>query len=111
MARPIGREVVEHWKVTPGGFNQPAQETHHMTYRGCWVDTAVGEEGEGNHRNLLQQAEQIMVPVSVTLQDAHDFFIWQRHPEDKYRAAGRVGRLYDRRGKHRLDTIPVEVRE
>lgn len=111
MARPIGREVVEHWAVTAAGFNEPSGAQLVAEYRGCWVNPSTGSEGVAGHGRVSEVAQSVMVPVNVDVQGSDDYLIWQRHPEDKYRVDGLVERLYDRRGKLRLNTVPVRLVE
>lgn len=106
--RRIGREVVEHYTPGPEQFGQKRQPRLVETYKGCWVEFDRTDEGAGERSNVATTLVGIWIPQDVTVHDADDYFIWRRYPEERYGAAGRIGRYVTRQGRLRACYIPVE---
>lgn len=110
MAKRIGSEVVEYWRARPPEFNKPRQYEKVITWRGCWVNFSIGEEGEGVNGNdaVLSSTPAFWIPYEVTVFDAEDYLVWEAYPGERYGVSGEVARLVDRRGRLRANIVPTE---
>lgn len=107
MARRLGAEVVQHWTLGPEQFGKKREPVLKDTYQGCWVEFDSTDEGTSSQQNVATILAGLWIPKDLTVDDADDFFIWTRYPDEKYRAGGKVGRYYNRRGQLRAAYVPV----
>ena len=111
MARRLGNETVQLWTRGMEQYGKPRQDEMVAQFQQCWVEFASSDEGVSGQSNIATVLSAIWVPAEVELQDAEDYFVWTRRPDEKYRTTGDVGRHYDRRGNLRACVIPAAVRK
>lgn len=114
MAKRIGAERVEYWKLVPSGFNRPRSFEKVAEWHGCWpqfptgVASVSGGEGVAGNDNVISSVAAFWIPQDVEVSSSDDYLVWARYPEERYGVDGEVTRLYTRRGQLRACVVPVE---
>lgn len=111
MARRVGNERVTLWTRGMEQYGKPRTDEVVAEFSGCWMEYNSSDEGVNNQSNVAAVLSSIWIPAEVELQDADDYFVWDRRPSEKYRTSGDVIRYYDRRGGLRACVVPVEVKK
>lgn len=110
MARRLGAETIELWTKGEERFGQKREARLVRTFQQCWVEFRSSDEGSGENENIMSLLSAMWIPAEVELEDADDYFVWTRRPNEKYSTDGDVGRHYDRRGNLRACVVPVVKR-
>lgn len=109
MARRVGNERVTLWTRGMEQYGKPRTDEVVAEFTGCWMEFSTAQGANELQENIASVLSSIWVPAEVELQDADDYFVWDRRPNEKYRTSGDVIRYYDRRGGLRACVVPVEV--
>src|SRR5699024_220984 len=109
MARRVGNERVTLWTRGMEQYGKPRTDEVVAEFTGCWMEYNSADEGVNNQRKITYVLSSIRIPAEVELQDADDYFVWDRRPKETYRTDGDVVRYYERRGGLRACVVPVEV--
>src|SRR5699024_7902112 len=108
MARRGGNERVTLWTRGMEQYGKPRTAEVLAEFTGCWMEYNASGEGAGAQSNVAAALSSIWIRAEVERQDADDYFVWDRGPDENYRTAGDVIRYDDRGGGLRACVVPVE---